>query len=58
MGVGGGCWGGGGGGGWPYWKMDTGKHNFRDILLLFSTEKITKTVEQAADTCHHQMHTD
>ena len=23
------------GGIWPYWKMDTGKHNFREILLLF-----------------------
>ena len=20
---------------WPYWKMDTGKHNFHEILLLF-----------------------
>ena len=20
---------------WPYWKMDTGKHNFLEILLLF-----------------------
>ena len=19
---------------WPYWKMDTGKHNFHEILLL------------------------
>ena len=23
------------GGIWPYWKMDTGKHNFHEILLLF-----------------------
>ena len=20
---------------WPYWKMDTGKRNFHEILLLF-----------------------
>ena len=20
---------------WPYWKMDTGKHNLHEILLLF-----------------------
>ena len=20
---------------WPYWKMDTGKHNFHEILLSF-----------------------
>ena len=20
---------------WPYWKMDTGKHNIHEILLLF-----------------------
>ena len=28
---------GGGGGGriWPYRKIDTGKHNFHEILLLF-----------------------
>ena len=24
---------------WPYWKMDTGKHNFHEILLLFYTAK-------------------
>ena len=23
------------GGIWPHWKMDTGKHNFHEILLLF-----------------------
>ena len=23
------------GGIWQYWKMDTGKHNFHEILLLF-----------------------
>ena len=29
-------WGGGGGGGvWPYWKMDTRKRNFHEVLLLF-----------------------
>jgi len=39
--------------------MDTEKHNFHEILLLFLTEqKDSKTVEQAADTRHHQMHTD
>ena len=24
---------------WPYLKMDTGKHNFHEILLVFSTEQ-------------------
>ena len=24
---------------WPCWKMDTGKHNFHEILLLFQTEQ-------------------
>ena len=39
--------------------MDTGKHNFHAILLLFQTEqKDWKTVKQAADTRHRQMHTD
>ena len=23
------------GGIWPYWKMDTEKHNFHELLLLF-----------------------
>ena len=27
------------GGIWPYWKMDRGKHNFHEILLLFKTSK-------------------
>ena len=31
--------GGGGGGVWPYWKMDTGKHKFHEILLLYRTEQ-------------------
>jgi len=44
---------------WPYWKMDTGKHNFHEIVLLFETEKKDwKTVERAASTRHRQMHID
>ena len=27
------------GGVWPYWKMDTGKHKFHEILLLCKTEQ-------------------
>ena len=42
---------------WPYWKMDTEKRNFHEILLLLS-KKDDKTLKWAADTCHHQMHTD
>ena len=46
-------WGGGGGGGgiWPYWKMDTGKHNFHEILLLFKLSKETEKLlnEQLTD---------
>ena len=47
------------GGIWPYWKMDTGKHKFHEILLLCKTkQKDWKIVEWAADTRHCQMHTD
>ena len=27
---------------WPYWKMDTGKHHFHEILLLFKLSKKTE----------------
>ena len=47
------------GGIWPHWKINTGKHNFHEILLLCKTEqKVGKTVERAANTRHRQMHTD
>ena len=35
------------GGIWPHWKMDTGKHNFHEILLLFF--KLSKKIEKLSN---------
>ena len=46
------------GGIWPYWKMDTGKHKFHEILCSVKQQKDWKIVERTADTHHCQMYTD
>ena len=40
------------GGIWPYWKMDTGKHNFHEILLFYSF-KLTRRLRNCWTSSWH-----